>query len=169
MQQLCLQRSQRRSSVPALMFLLNTVSRCSALYHGERFEALDIKPPHARCISVLCRNPGISQEQLTQKLCIDKSQVARQLACLEEKGYVTRSPGEDKRVLLVYPTQKAEAVVPTIREVYRDWNEWLIAEFTPEEQEQFSSLLERARERAMLYVNGTGDLPPKTKGRGDQI
>lgn len=155
--------------MPALMFLLNTVSRCSALYHGERFEALDIKPPHARCISVLCRNPGISQEQLTQKLCIDKSQVARQLACLEEKGYVTRSPGEDKRVLLVYPTQKAEAVVPTIREVYRDWNEWLIAEFTPEEQEQFSSLLERARERAMLYVNGTGDLPPKTKGRGDQI
>ncbi len=153
--------------MPALMFLINTVSRCAALYHGERFEPMGLKPPHARCISVVCRNPGISQEQLTQKLCIDKSQVTRQLAFLEEQGYVTRFPGEDKRVLLVYPTKKAEEAVSGIREVYRDWNEWLTSEFTPEEQEQFSSLMERARNRAMLYVNGGEDLPPKTT-RGEE-
>ncbi len=154
--------------MPALMFLINTVSRCSALYHGERFEHTDLKPPHARCISMLCRNPGISQEQLTQKLCIDKSQVARQLAYLEEKGYVTRSPGSDKRVLLVYPTKKAEDTVPMIREVFRDWNEWLISEFTAEEQEQFSRLLERARDRAMQYVRGE-DFPPQSNRGGDTV
>ncbi len=153
--------------MPALMFLLNTVSRCSALYHAERFEGTDLKPPHARCVTSVCRNPGISQEQLTRKLCIDKSQVARQLAYLEEKGYVTRTPGEDKRVLLVYPTKKAEDSAEMIREVFRDWNEWLIAGFTTEEQALFSSLLERARDRAMTYVQGGADLPPKTKGRGD--
>ncbi len=155
--------------MPSLMFLINTVSRCAALYHAARFEPKGLKPPHARCVLVLCRNPGITQEQLTQKLCIDKSQVARQLAFLEERGYVTRSPGEDKRVLLVYPTEKAQNSVPEIREVFQGWNEWLIAEFTPEEQEQFVSLMERARNRAMLYVNGGDDLPPQTtRGEGSK-
>ncbi len=153
--------------MPSLMFLINAVSRCATLYHGERFEHTDLKPPHARCIAVLCRNPGISQDTLTRKLCIDKSQVARQLSYLEEQGYITRVPGEDKRVLLVYPTRKAEEMVPMIREVYEDWNQWLVAGFSPEEQQQFSSLMERARERAMVYVTGGEDLPPKTRGRGD--
>ena len=153
--------------MPALMFLLNTVSRCGALYHSERLEGTGLKPPHARCISVLCRSPGISQEQLTKKLCIDKSQVARQLAYLEEQGYVTRSPGADKRILLVYPTQKAEDAVEGIRQVFRDWNEWLIAGFTQEEQEQFSNLMERARDRALTYVNGGEDLPPLPGREGE--
>ena len=153
--------------MPALMFLINAVSRCSTLYHAERLEGTDFRPPHARCVSMVCRNPGIRQDQLVRKLCTDKSQVARHLAYLEEKGYVVRKAGEDKRVLLVYPTEKAEACVEQIRQIYRDWNEWLIAEFTPEEQSQFASLLERARERAMLYVEGGDDLPPGCGGESE--
>lgn len=146
----------------ALMFLLNTVSRCASLYYTDRLASLGLRYPQARCISVLCRRPGLSQEQLTKELCIDKSQVARQIAFLEENGYVTRTAGEDKRTLLVYPTEKAVQAAPRIRRGLRDWNDWLISEFTPEEQEMFSSLLERARNRALGYVNGEGDLPPAT-------
>lgn len=146
--------------MPALMWLLNTVSRCAALYHADRFEGTDLKPSHARCVSSVCRHPGISQDGLARHLCIDKSQVARQCAYLEEKGYVTRCAGEDKRVLLVYPTPKGEAAAPMIREIFRDWNEWLVAEFTPEEQQLFNSLMERARDRAVRYVEGEGDDQP---------
>ncbi|MBO5220714.1 MAG: MarR family transcriptional regulator [Clostridia bacterium] len=146
--------------MPSLMWLLNTVNRCASLYHGDRLSDTDLKPPHARCIVAVCRHPGFSQDQLAKHLCQDKSQIARYLAYLEEKGYVTRSPGVDKRVLLVYPTPKAEAIVPTIREIYRDWNEWLIAEFSPEEQALFSSLMARAKDRAVAYVQGGEDLPP---------
>lgn len=150
--------------MPALMWLLNTVSRCASLYHSDRLSDTDLKPPHARCVMAVCRHPGFSQDQLARHLCLDKSQIARHLAYLEEHGYVTRSPGADKRVLLVYPTPKAEQILPAIREVFRDWNEWLIAGFTPEEQELFSSLMERAKDRAVSYVQGGEDLPPKGKG-----
>lgn len=146
----------------ALMWLLNTVSRCATLYHGERLAHTDLKPHHARCLSSLCRHPGESQEQLARHLCLDKSQITRTLSYLEERGYVIRTSGEDKRVLRVYPTEKGEAAVPMIREIFRDWNEWLIAGFTPEEQAQFHSLMERARDRAAMYVRGGEDLPPKT-------
>lgn len=151
--------------MPALMWLLNTVSRCASLYHGERLSNTDLKPPHARCVMAVCRNPGFSQDQLAKHLCLDKSLIARHLAYLEEHGYVTRAAGADKRVLLVYPTEKAKDSVEMIREIYRDWNEWLICEFTEEEQALFSSLLERARDRAVSYVHGEGDLPPKTNQR----
>lgn len=146
--------------MPSLMWLLNTVSRCASLYHGDRLRNTDLRPPHARCLVGVCRHPGLSQDGLAKHLCLDKSLIARHLAYLEEHGYVTRSPGADKRVLLVYPTEKGEAICPRIREIYRDWNAWLISEFTPEEQEQFASLLERARNRAVSYVNGEGEMPP---------
>ena len=55
-------------------------------YHADRFEGTDLKPSHARCVSSVCRHPGISQDGLARHLCIDKSQVARQCAYLEEKG-----------------------------------------------------------------------------------
>lgn len=154
--------------MPALMWLLNTVSRCASLYHGERLGQTDLKPPHARCLSSVCRHPGYSQEQLAKHLCLDKSQIARSLSYLEDRGYVSRSPGADKRVLLVYPTEKGEKTAPMIREIFRDWNEWLIAEFTPEEQELFSSLMERARDRAVTYVRGGEDLPPHAGGREEK-
>ena len=146
--------------MPTLMWYLNTVSRCASLYHGDRLSGTDLKPPHARCILAVLRHPGSSQDGLARHLCMDKSRIARCLAYLEEREYITRSSGTDKRVLLVYATPKGEAVALLIREIYRDWNEWLTAEFTPEEQDQFISLMERAKARAVGYVEGIGDQPP---------
>lgn len=155
--------------MPTLMWMLNTVSRCAALYQADRLEGTDLKPPHGRYIAALCREPGLSQEQLAKKIYVNKSQVTRHLAYLEEKGYVTRSPGADKRVMLVYPTKKAEDILPQVREIFRDWNEWLTAGFSPEEQEQFISLMERAKERAVSYARGGEDAPPKAVRREETL
>ncbi len=147
--------------MPSLMWMLNTVSRCAALYQSDRLEGTDLKPPHGRYLAALCREPGMSQEQLAKKLYMNKSQVTRHLSYLEEHGYVVRTPGDDKRVLLVYPTEKAEKMLPQVREIFCDWNEWLTAGFTAQEQEQFLALMERAKDRAVSYVRGGEDVPPK--------
>ena len=53
---------------------------------------------------------GISQEKLAKMIYINKSNVTRNLAVLEKNGYIERRPAEnDKRVMLVFPTQKAQA------------------------------------------------------------
>ena len=48
-------------------------------------------------------------------LNVNKSSVTRQLATLEEKGYVIRqASSSDKRILLVYPTDKANQLIDRI-------------------------------------------------------
>ena len=45
---------------------------------------------------------------MARELNVNKSSVTRQLAILEEKGYVERrGDPKDKRSLLIYPTEKA--------------------------------------------------------------
>lgn len=148
--------------MPSLMWMLSTVDRCAKLYQDDHLSDTELKPHHCRYLFSICRDPGLSQDQLAKRVVADKSQVARAVAYLEEHGYVTRSTGADKRVLLVSPTEKAISELPRLREIFRTWNEWLMEEFSPEEQEQFLRLMERARERAVRYTEIEGkDLPGK--------
>ena len=62
----------------------------------------------------LCRDPGITQDKLPDRICVNKSNVARTLAQLEKKGLIRRqvNPG-DKRTAAVFPTKRA-------RELYKE-------------------------------------------------
>ena len=85
---------------------------------------------------------------------INKSNVTRNLAVLEKNGYIERRPSEnDKRVMLVYPTQKAEDTLPLLREIVHDWNDLVAADFTEDELEQLRAMLARIAERATGYAD----------------
>jgi len=89
----------------------------------------------------------------------DMTNITRQLTFLEEKGYVNRvvSP-TDKRVLQLYPTQKALDILPQIRQVYHDWRCYLLADISEEDQALLESLLERVKEKAYTWMDGGADL-----------
>ena len=90
--------------------------------------------------------------ELAREICINKSNVTRHLAALEESGYVERKPSEqDKRVTLVFPTEKALDILPTVRSVIREWNEYLTEGMDEEELERFALTLSRIAERARQY------------------
>ena len=73
----------------------------------------------------------------------------RQLAMLEENGFVLRRRSEsDRRAVEVYPTQKAEETLSAVRAVYRSWREKLFYDLTSEERDRLESLLERLARRA---------------------
>ncbi len=132
------------------MKYINKTSRCAALYRQENLEQEGISGYQDIYILLVCRHPGISQEQLARRICVNKSSVTRQVSDLEQKGYVVRQPdGHDRRVLQVFPTEKAQAVLPKVRKLYRDWNEYLLKEFSPEEKEQLGDMLKRVMERAL--------------------
>ena len=88
-------------------------------------------------------------------LNVNKSSVTRQLATLEEKGYVIRqASSSDKRILLVYPTDKANQLIDRIFACYSCWSSYLTQDFTEEEQETLSRLMARISTRAEDYVKG---------------
>ena len=55
--------------------------------------------------------------------------------------------------MLVYPTERATTLLPTLREVGRLWNAAITVGFTPEETAQFEDLLSRAMENARRAVD----------------
>lgn len=133
---------------------ITTISRCANQYRTDHLAGTGLKGGQHSLITNLCRYPGISQEQLSKLTYMNKSNVARQLVQLEEAGFVTRQySSADKRVMLVYPTEKAQALFPQILEIHHAWREYLTKDFTEEEIDLFSSLLDRVAQRAKEYVD----------------
>ena len=109
-----------------IMRKINILSRCESLYRQNSLKEKGISPCHHSYILAICRNPGMTQEQLAKYICIDKSGVARHLAHLEKNGYVERTTAEnDKRSTLVYPTQKMLDILPEVKKIIEDWNSYL--------------------------------------------
>lgn len=128
---------------------ITEISRCAAQYRTERLAPLGLKSCHGSYLLVICDEPGISQDKLAQRICINKSNVARQVASLEEDGFITRTPSkEDRRVIMLFPTQKTLDVLPAIRKVLGDWRDFLTSDLTPEEQEQLLTMLHKLRQKA---------------------
>ena len=132
---------------------INMVSRSATQYSEERLsDVSDLKGYHTKYILTVCNNPGVSQDSLARILFVNKSNVARQLSVLEELGYVERRAGEDRRVSLVYPTEKAFAARETIRKINAEWREVICEGFSDEEKELLLRLTERLYRNAVKYM-----------------
>ena len=142
----------------SLMRQINIISRCAGTYRADKLGDTDIKPVHHSFILAICRHPGISQDELSRHIYINKSNVTRNLSYLEERGYAERRQSEnDKRVILVYPTQKMLDIYPQVRSATDECNEYLTEDFSDEEIDVFRNMLERISERARKYVDSRGD------------
>lgn len=64
------------------------------------------------------RYPGLTQKDLVEHSYIDKAQMARLLATLQEKGWLDRSPSEsDKRVRCLHLSLQGQRLFKQIRDL----------------------------------------------------
>ncbi|MBO5727524.1 MAG: MarR family transcriptional regulator [Oscillospiraceae bacterium] len=133
---------------------INILSRCQNLFRSARLKDTGLTAPYYNYVLPICRTPGLSQEQLARRVYFDKYNVTRHLARLEQDGYVQRLPSQDdKRVMLVYPTEKMLGLLPEVRRSITDWDEYLFDSLSPEELAQFDAILEKITQRAQEYVD----------------
>ncbi|MBE5039476.1 MarR family winged helix-turn-helix transcriptional regulator [Ructibacterium gallinarum] len=133
----------------SLMKYINAISRCIVFYRGSKLADSGLRGGQHPYIFQICRNPGVSQEQIAKNLMVHKSSVTRQLSALEQQGFIRReSSQEDRRVMKIYPTEKACAVFPQVRMLSKEWNEAILEDFTEEEQEILLSLMKRVMQKA---------------------
>ena len=129
------------------------ISRCGVQYRSDNLAQFGLKSIHASYLTEICANPGISQDRLAKLIFINKSNVARQVAALEEEGFVRRVPSAaDKRVMELYPTEKTLEIVPRINEMLLCWENCITHDLSEEEKELITALLGKMSSRAARYM-----------------
>ena len=133
-----------------IMRYINRISHSNAIVYGEKLKDYGLTQCQHPYIRYICREPGVSQEQLAKLLCVNPSSVTRQLAILEKKELITRTQDEeDRRVWRVYPTEKMKQLFPYVQQIMKQWNEYLLQDLSLEEREQLFSMLDRMMSRAV--------------------
>lgn len=131
------------------------IARCNTQYRSEKMAPYGLKACHTSYLMNICANPGISQDQLAQRILINKSNVARQVAVLEEEGYLRREPSsQDRRVMELYPTEKALALLPQVKQILIDWEQYITEDVTAEEVETVTRVLAKMKDKAALWMEG---------------
>lgn len=95
-------------------------------------------------IHALRHNPGCTQAKLTELLHADKAAIARRTKNLEAKGFlIRRDDPKDRRLCLLFPTEKAERLKSSKAEIEASFYEYLISVLTEKEAQDFSGLLDK--------------------------
>jgi len=126
------------------MSRFSIIHRQSSMYLDRQLKAEHITGSQYTHILVICENPGVSQEEISDRLKIDKGSVARTVKQFESEGYITRlTAAEDKRQYHIFPTAKAEALYRKIHGIAVASENRLTGNFTDIEREILKNLLDR--------------------------
>ncbi|NTW91766.1 MAG: MarR family transcriptional regulator [Erysipelotrichaceae bacterium] len=128
---------------------ISIIERSNILYRNEVFKEYGLKGYQANYLLEINRHPGISQEELTKTMHIDKSNVARGLMHLSEMGYITRvQDSNDLRLLLLYPTEKGSELTKIISSIFKNQRNHLLQDFDENEINTLMSYLDKLKIRA---------------------
>lgn len=101
-------------------------------------------------IMIVCDFDTLTQDQITKRLSLDKSVIAKTVTKLEERGFLTRSTNaKDKRTYDIRPTETARAVYPLIRDQVEDCFRRMTQTMTKEQRDTFRNLLAIAAQAAL--------------------
>ena len=132
---------------------IGIIERCAILYRNQAFKEIGLNGCSHSYIINVCKNPGITQDMIAKNIHVNKSNVTRNLALLEELGYIYRQASStDKRSILVYPTDKALEILPKVFEILHKFDSAVTSVFSEEEKEHINEKLTLAAQKALSLV-----------------
>ena len=136
---------------------INLVSRSAEEFREERLKDCGIRGCQSKYVLVIAQNPGVSQEDISRMLFVNKSNVARQIGFLETAGFVKKVGNDkDRRAVHLYPTEKLLGALPRVKEVLAEWRALVTEGFTEEEKAELQRLSEKMVENARKFMEGQG-------------
>ena len=141
---------------------ISIIHRYSHSYISKELRHYNIGSGQFIFLVVLLKNDGVSQEELSSRLDIDKATTARAVKRLEEEEYVVRRvDAHDRRVYRVYVTQKALDIRPVIHNVLSKWADILASGLTQKEIDLALKLLKKISNNAALFMKDSHQQPEK--------
>lgn len=134
--------------------LISLLYRKNQIFLGSKFKPLDISTAEYSILLVLYETDTLTQEDLTNRLSIDKSAIARAIHSLEGKGYVRREKDHaDQRCNRVSLMPRSLQAKPQIMEALDQWNEMLMAGMSQKERDTAYQLLIRMTDNIEKEMN----------------
>ena len=127
--------------------VLTRLARKCQIAVGNALQQYNLTAAEEPFLMSVLNNEGLTQEELTAYVGVDKAAASRTVRSLEEKGFLVRvQDPKDKRQNRVYPTDKAREIVPKVRKELYKINLALTEDLTQEEDDQVYHLLVRIEE-----------------------
>ena len=130
------------------------LSRLSTLFMGREMTKGGFGPGQFFLLSEVYEEEGLTQDELSRRVGVDKSNTSRALAKLEDYGLVERrSSSSNYKEKQVYLTPKAGEIEAEFRAIQQGWNDTLLAGFSDEEKRILFSGLTRMLENAQAQIH----------------
>lgn len=131
---------------------ISIIHRYSRRFVNKEFAEIDIKGGYIQFVHALYRHDGLSQDELSEALGMDKTTTARVIKELVELGYVTKVHDcQDKRFCRLSLTAKGKNIVPRLERALERWTEVLGTGFTQSERQLAIDLLKKMAENAAAF------------------
>lgn len=102
----------------------------------------DLTAAQAVVILIVCDYGSLTQDDITKRLSLDKSVIAKTVTKLCERGFLVRTTNaRDKRTYGIRPTERAWEVYPHVREQLDIGFQWMTQTMTEAERAEFKRLL----------------------------
>lgn len=113
--------------IRTLIKLTNNIYRCTQVYVDKKLEKFNLTTGSYPYLLVLNKNEGISQNDISRELNVDKAMSARTVKKLISLGYIKKEENEeDVRAYKLYLTDKGRTVIPEILQIIDSWTDILV-------------------------------------------
>ena len=132
---------------------LSLLYRYSHIYLSEQLTPYDLGKGQALFLIALYHADGITQDELSRYLYIDKSTTARAIEKLVESGYAKKEHAKhDQRCKKVYLTSKAKKIEPHIQKILKQWTDILSKNMSDDEFYTAVKLLQKMNDNAIQHI-----------------
>ena len=129
---------------------ISILYRRSHIWLNNGCTHVDLTGAQALLILIVCDFDGLTQDEITKRLSLDKSVIAKTVNKLEELGFLLRTPNaRDKRTYDVRPTERAWEAYPFIKEQVEECFRRMTRTMSEEERREFQRLLALAARAAL--------------------
>ncbi|MBP2660566.1 MAG: MarR family transcriptional regulator [Firmicutes bacterium] len=133
---------------------ISLIYRYSQIFFNSELKKYNLGSGQYIFLVNLFKNNGISQEQLSEIVNIDKTTTARAVAKLVNENYVIRKISDnDKRAYNLYTTDKAESIKNNLFGTLDSWNKIMLDNFNSEERKILLKLLEKVGSNILNQAN----------------
>lgn len=140
------------NKVTKLIKLTNNIYRCTQTYMDKNLEKFNLTVGTYPYLFALNKNPGISQNEISRELNVDKAMSARTVSKLIKLGYIRKEENaQDIRAYKLYITEQGKSIIPEIFSIVQEWIAILIKGNSEEKIQVSIEFLQSALENAKKH------------------